>query len=74
MKAINRLEDIRRNRIKMYHHKRFKQKKESIAAMRAQNDAMREKGEGPKEGRPPGIQGAKTRSDKGMPRGPLNKK
>ena len=34
---------------------------------------MKEQGHGPKLGRPAGGQAAKTRSDKGIPRGPPKK-
>ena len=40
----------------------------------AQNKVMKEQGQGPKLGRPAGGQAAKTRSDKGIPRGPPKKK
>ena len=40
----------------------------------AQNKVMKEQGQGPKLGRPAGGQAAKTRSDKGIPRGSPKKK
>ena len=38
--------------------------------MQAKNEAVRQAGGGKKLGRPAGIQGAKIRSDKGIPRVP----
>ena len=74
IRAMTRLKDIRRNKIYNVSSQEIQALEESIAAIRAQNESMREKKEGPKKGRPPGIQGAKTSSDKGKPRGPLSRK
>ena len=42
--------------------------------MKAKNQAARQAGEGWILGRPVGIQGAKSKSDKGIPRGAPKKK
>ena len=47
---------------------------ERIQQIVAQNRAMKEQGQGAKLGRPAGGQAAKTRSDKGIPRGPTGAK
>ena len=64
VKMINRLQDIKRGKIQNAYGE-IPALEESIAAMRKKNEAA-----GKPRGRPPNIEGAKVRSDKGKPRGP----
>ena len=66
-KAMNKLQDIRRGKISASSQE-VQGLEESIKEMQAKNEAVRQAG-GKQLGRPAGIQGAKTRADKGVPKG-----
>jgi len=68
-KAMNKLQDIKRGR-QSASPQEVQRLEESIKEMQAKNEAVRQAGGGKKLGRPAGIQGAKSRSDKGKQRGP----
>ena len=68
-KAMNKLQDIKRGR-QSASPQEIQRLEESIKGMQAKNEAVRQAGGGKKLGLPPGIQDAKSRSDKGKPRGP----